>query len=125
MTGKNLPLATNYPPAKVPIVIPERNPSGESPGIGFATCQAPETFGLDLQRAPVTLPSGSHPSGIGSDPSGTKRETREMTSAVYINRVIEVARSRATLISKIREHLLRSETQEAISLVRVLCGLGD
>jgi hypothetical protein len=116
MTVKSLPLPPYYTPAKVPVVLPEGKPPGESPRIGLATSQAHETFGLDLQLAPLTLPSGS-------DPSEIKVETRETSSAVYINRIIEVARSRATLISKIRELLLRGETQEAISLVRMLCGL--
>ena len=124
MTVKSLPLSRHYTAAKVLPLRPERNPSGELPGIGFATSQAHETLGLDLQRAPMTLPSGSHPLDVGSDPSGIKCETRN-EFALHINRIIEVARSRAALISKIREHLLRGETQEAISLVRVLCGLED
>jgi len=116
MIVKPLRLPPHYPSAKVPVLRRERKPAGESPQIGFAASQAPETFGLDLQGAPVTLPSGS-------DLSEIKIESREPSSALYINRIIEVARSRATLISKIRELLVRGETQEVISLVRILCGL--
>jgi hypothetical protein len=106
-------------------VLPESKPPGETPRIGFTASKAHETFGPDLQRAPVTLLSGSDRSEIGSDLSEIKVETRKQSSAVYVNRIIEVARSRATLISEIRELLLRGETQDVISLVRVLCGLED
>ena len=123
MTDKGLPHAPYYPPAKVPVVLPESKPPRETPRIGFTASTAHETFGPDLQRAPVTLLSGSDRSEIGSDLSEIKVKTRKQRSAVCINRIIEVARSRATLISKIRELLVRGETQEVISLVRILCGL--
>ncbi len=116
MTLKSLPSPPRYPDAKVPVLCPEGKPPGEAPSIASAAAPAHETFGPDLQLAPLTLP-------YGSDRSEIKVETRQTSSGVYISGIIQVARSRATLISKIREHLLRGETKQAISQARILCGL--
>jgi hypothetical protein len=118
MSVTSLPLVSSGAIGKFSLAIPNENRVDESQGSAFPACQPAGTLalGLELQNPPPTWSSGSHETQI-------KLETGDASSIIFINRIIELARNRATLISQIRELLVRGETQEVIPLVRILCGL--
>jgi hypothetical protein len=118
MNFRSLPLVPSGATAKLVLAIPDENRVDESQGSAFPACQSAGTtaLGLELQNPHPKWSSGSHE-------IETKRETGDASSTMFINRIIELARTRATLISQIRELLVRGETQEVIPLVKILCGL--
>ena len=118
MSVKSLPLAPSGAIGKVALAIPNETPVNESQGSAFPAYRPARFLPVELEfQEPRPMWSS------GSVEIETKSETGDPTSTFFINRIIELARNRATLISQIRELLVRGETQQVIPLVRILCGL--